>query len=229
MSKEKGNLSFVQMPETMHMDEAETQEREKVNNSLQSLISYINKLREKGISIKSESDLRKFTPSYVKEQISASRKRRLEDSPFLPIAIRRNEEREFDNMEAELTALAESLQSILGKVEFPFTVGEKAEETFFDSDKVEEYINRKSSIAIPEKVRQYYVELQKICKAWQDLCKWTEENNINPPTMGVARRMIHEERFALVGSGLSEKESCIMSLSPEDMFKLFVWGNIKQL
>ncbi len=231
MEKKKLNEvkgDFVPMPEKMHLEQAATQERTNVQQLLESLKKAVKAIRDKGISINSEKDLRGFTVDYVHTQVAISRKKRLEDTPFLPSSIKRNEERQFAVMEKELVTVAESLQGLLAQISFPICF-DTDNEPFFDPDKVESYISEKSSVPVPEYVRQYYAELQKVCKAWNELSKWTLANGLGLPTMEVARKLLHEDQFVGVDETISGNAMCVMSLSSEEMFNLYVWGKLPRI
>ena len=232
MEKKKetvSGLKYTPMPETMHFDMKERQVREKIAAQENGIVNYIEKIRSKGISIKSIEDLKKFTPDYVREQISDTKKKRLQNTQFLPLAIRKREEGEFREMEKELIPLADGVQTLLATIPCKIYIGKDSKDIYFDAGDVDKYIREQCTEKIPEDVRQYYDELQKVCEAWGNLRIWAKEHGFIEPNMKIAHTVIGENRCINLAPDLRDLETCVFSLSHEEMFNLYLYGIIKKL
>ena len=200
--KTDSGFNYEPMPETMFFDLKESQVRKEIAEREVSILNYIEKIRSKGISIKSEEDLKKFTPDYVREQIANSKKKRLQDTQFV--------------------------QGLLEKIPFKIHLGADAKDIYFNAEEVDRYIKEQCTEQIPEDIRQYYDELQKVCEAWQNLCTWAEAHRFQKPNMKLARKLMHEDKYIGVETEISGQDRCDFSLTPEMMFQIFVYGIIKK-
>lgn len=226
--KTAGGYEYEPMPETMFFELKESQVRKRIAEQEASIINYIEKIRSKGISIESEEDLKRFTPDYVRERIANSKKKRLQDTQFLPLAIRKREEGEFREMENELVPLADSIQGLLEQIPFKIHLGAGAKDFYFDAEDVDKYIKAQCTEQIPEDVRQYYDGLQKVCEAWQNLCTWAKDKGFTEPTMKLARKLMHEDKYFGVETEISDQERCVFTLTPETMFQMYVYGIVRK-
>ena len=227
-NRKDSGFTYEPMPETMFFDLKESQVRKEIAEREVSILNYIEKIRSKGISIKSEEDLKKFTPDYVREQIANSKKKRLQDTQFLPLAIRKREEEEFREMENELVPLADSVQGLLEKIPFRIHLGADAKDIYFNAEEVDRYIKEQCTEQIPEDIRQYYDELQKVCEAWQNLCTWAEAHGFQKPNMKLARKLMHEDKYIGVETKISDQDRCVFSLTPEMMFQIYIYGIVRK-
>ena len=176
------------MPSKYHDEKLERRARQHIEELTTSLNEYIDKFHSNGVSINTEDELRQLTPEVVREQIQATRQRRLGER-FLPSSIRQAEEREFERMANTLEPLAENLQAILKSVPFPIHLGTGQDDTFLSGNGIEEYIEKAATVEIPQGVIDYYDQIQKVCAAWYDLCKWTEVNGFAPPSREVLQTL----------------------------------------
>ena len=55
-----------------------------------------------------------------------------------------------------MTREAEDLQETLKSIPFPIVVAEKADETYFDGNEVEAYVEQAANVQVPQIVRDYY-------------------------------------------------------------------------
>lgn len=190
MKKTTKATGFIYKPMSskFHDEKLERRARQHVEELTDSINEYIEKFRSNGVTINTEEELRQLTPEIVREQIQATRTRRLGER-FLPSSIREAEEREFTRMERTLVPLAEELQDLLKRISFPIHLGTGKDDTFFGGDEVEDYVERSATVEIPEDVINYYNNIQKVCAAWFDLCKWTEVNGFAPPSQQVIQHL----------------------------------------
>jgi hypothetical protein len=202
---------FKPMPSKYHDEKLERRARQHIEELTTSLNEYIARFCSNGVSVNTEDELRQLTPEVVREQIQATRQRRLGER-FLPSSIREAEEREFNRMERTLVPLAEELQDLLKRVPFPIHLGTGKDDTFF-GDGVEEYIEKAATVEIPEGVINYYDQMQKVCAAWFDLCKWTEVNGFAPPSREVIQTLT----------------DCAFKLEPEQMFSWWQFQTITKI
>lgn len=213
--KEKTNKAtgyqYKPMSSKFHDEKLESRARQHVEELTDSINEYIEKFRSNGVTINTEEELRQLTPEIVREQIQATRTRRLGER-FLPSSIREAEEREFTRMERTLVPLAEELQDLLKRISFPIHLGTGKDDTFF-GDEVEEYIEKAATVEIPQDVVNYYNNIQKVCAAWFDLLQWTQENGFAPPSREVLQ--------TLADSGFK--------LEPEQMFSWWQLGTITKI
>lgn len=211
MKKTTKGYQYKPMPSQYHDEAAERRARQHVEELTDSINEYIDKFRSNGVTIDTEEELRQLTPQVVREQIEATRQRRLGER-FLPSSIREAEEREFNRMERTLVPLAEELQDLLKRIPFPIHVGTGKDDTYF-WDKVEECIEKAATVEIPQGVIDYYDQMQKVCAAWFDLCKWTEVNGFSPPSQQVIQHLT----------------DCAFKLEPEQMFSWWQLGTITKI
>ena len=214
--KEKNNKAtgyqYKPMSSKYHDEKLERRARQTIEELTASLNEYIKKFRSHGVTVNTEEELRQLTPEVVREQIEATRKRRLGER-FLPSSIRQTEEREFSRMERTLVPLAQELKDTLKNIPFSINVGTGEDDTYFAGDEVEEYIEKAATVEIPEGVINYYDQMQKVCAAWFDLCKWTEVNGFAPPS--------HEVLQTLTDSGFQ--------LEPEQMYSWYQFQTIRKI
>lgn len=215
---------YKPMPTQYHDEKAERRARQHIEELTTSINEYVEKFRSNGVEINNEDELRQLTPEVVREQIEATRQRRLGER-FLPASIRQAEEREFNRMERTLAPLAEELQETLKKIPFPIHVGVK-DETYLSGEDVEDYIEKASTVEIPPTIRDYYEQLQKVCASWFDLCTWCANNNFAPPSQKVLQSLSESGTSPLVPERL---QSCMLSLTPEQMFTMWQFQTITTL
>lgn len=215
---------YKPMPTLYHDEQAERRARHHIEELTAAINEYVEKFRSNGVTIDTEDELRLLTPEVVREQIQATRQRRLGER-FLPASIRQAEEREFNRMERTLAPLAEELQETLKNIPFPIHVGGK-DNTYLSGDEVEEYIEKASTVEIPRTIRDYYEQLQKVCLAWFDLCTWCSDNNFAPPSQKVLQSLTESRASPLIPSHL---QSCMLSLTPEQMFTMWQYQTITTL
>lgn len=227
--KTASGYEYTPMPETMHFDMKERQIREKIATQERSIINYIEKIRSKGIVIKTTEDLNKFTPDYVREQISDAKKKRLQYTQFLPLAIKKREEGEFRDMENDLIPLADGVQMLLANIPCKIHIGKDPKDIYFDAEDVDKYITEQSAEKIPEDVRQYYDELQKVCEAWQNLCTWAKSHGFIEPNIKIAHIVIGEYRCVNDAPDLKDLEKCVFGISHNEMFNLYLYGIVKKV
>ena len=219
---------YIPMPETMYFDLKERGEREKIARLEDGFIKTVDKIRSKGVIIEKMKDLQGFTPDYVHKQIENTKRARLQNTQFLPEAIRKSEEMEFKKMEDELIPLAESIQSLLPQIPFKIHLGANGQDTYFDGGDVDAYIKNACTEKIPEDVREYYDKLQTLCESWNSLCNWAEEKGFSNPSMRLIRTLTNEEKYTGVPSEISGQDPCKMGLTPELMFRIYTYGIIKK-
>ena len=178
---------FKPMPSKYHDEKLERRARQHIEELTTSLNENIFKFRSCGISVDSEEELRQLTPEVVREQIQATRQRRLGER-FLPSSIREAEEREFTRMEGILIPQAEELENLLKRIPFTIHLGTGQDDAFFGGE-VEKYIEKAATVEIPQDVVNYYDQMQKVCAAWFDLLQWTQENGFAPPSHEVLQTL----------------------------------------
>ena len=214
--KEKANRAtgyiYIPMPSKYHDEKLERRARQHVEELTDSINEFIEAFRSNGLVINTEEELRQLTPEAVRDQIQATRQRRLGER-FLPSSIREAEEREFTRMENTIVPIAENLQVALKSVPFPIHLGTGKDDIFFGSDEVEDFVERSATVEIPQDVVNYYNNIQKVCAAWFDLCKWTEVNGFAPPSREVLQTLT----------------DCAFKLEPEQMFSWWQLGTITKI
>lgn len=206
----KTKRNYQPMPAVWHDERREREAREKVVNLLYAVQQNIAKIRENGVTIENEKELKALTPESVKKQIGEVKQRRLGER-FLPPSIRNQEAAAFARLESVMTREAEDLQETLKSIPFPIVVAEKADETYFDGNAVEAYIEQAANVQVPQIVREYYDELVKICDAWSDFADWCAENGIKAPT----HRLL--QMLAPCPSGLCD-DTATLTITPEKMY-----------
>ncbi len=211
----KTKRNYQPMPSIWHDERREREARGKVVSLLSAVKQSIAKIRENGVTIADEKELKALTPEAVKKQIGEVKQRRLGER-FLPPSIRNQEAAAFARLEAVMTREAEDLQETLKSIPFPIVVGEKADETYFDSDAVEEYIEQAANVQVPQIVREYYDELIKICDAWSDFGDWCAANGIKAPSHRVLQML------APCPHGIID-DTATLTITPEKMYNFAGW------
>lgn len=211
----KPKRNYQPMPAVWHDERREREAREKVVNLLYAVQQNIAKIRENGVTIENEKELKALTPESVKKQIGEVKQRRLGER-FLPSSIRNQEAAAFARLEAVMTREAEDLQETLKSIPFPIVVAEKADQTYFDGNAVEAYIEKAANVEIPQIVRDYYDELVKVCDAWSNFAEWCAANGIKAPT----HRLL--QMLAPCPSGLID-DTATLTINPEKMYRFAGW------
>ncbi len=220
-------FKYEPMPNNMYNEANEYAVRDRIDKLEDGFIIYLDKIRATGLIITSLDDLKKLTPDYVRKQIAETKKQRLQGSAFLPSVIRKREEQEFKDMESKLLPLVGYMQDLLKRIPVKIHLGAEAKDTYFDGEDVDKYIKASCTVEIPQEVRDYYDQIQKVCEAWQNLTEWALANGFNKPSMNLARKIIGEERCAH-SAELATKEDCIFGLSPKEMFGAYLYGGIRR-
>lgn len=203
---------YKPMPSKYHDEKLERRARQHIEELTASLNEYIKKFGSHGVTVNTEDELRQLTPEVVREQIEATRQRRLGER-FLPSSIREAEEREFNRMERTLVPLAEEMQDLLKRIPFTIHLGNSKDDTYFSGDEVEDYVERSATVEIPEDIINYYNNIQKVCAAWFDLLQWTQENGFAPPSQQVIQHLT----------------DCAFKLEPEQMFSWWQFQTITKI
>ena len=212
----------------MASEEAERKERERVKELQRVLNTYPAKFAKYGVEITTPEDFKAMTTDYIQKGIAKQRDQQLVGK-FIPPAIRTQWQREFADMEANLIPLARDLQEFLKSANFTIRKDDTANEFYFDSDEVEAYITKASTVEIPKTIRIYFAKLQEFCASFESLKDWCENNRVTPPTMRLLRSLSGESRYVGVPTAISGQEECKLQLSPELMFKWYSSGLFKIL
>lgn len=216
------------MPNTMTSEEAARRERERVTELQKVLNTFPAKFAKYGVEITTPADFKAMTPDYITKGIAKQRDKQLVGK-FIPPAIRSQWQREFAEMEANLIPLARDLQEFMQSAKFTIRKDDTANEFYFDSDEVEAYIAKASTVEIPKTIRVYFSKLQEFCASFEALKDWCAHNRVTPPTMRLLRSLSGESRYVGVPTAISDQEECRLQLSPEEMFKWYVSGLFKIL
>ena len=209
--------SYEPMPEIMFFELKKEKVRGQLAQQESSLLNCIKKIREKGFDFTSVDEVKGFTSDFVRAQIADAKKKRLQDSKFLPMAIKRREESEFRELEKELVPLADSVQSQLASIPCEIHIG-KDGKVFLDASDIDKYIKEQCTMQIPEDIRLYYDEVQKVCEAWNNLCTWTNEHGFIAPTTEIIENLVGESNNGI----------CKFSLSHDQMFNMYLYGVIRK-
>ena len=217
MGKIKKTDGYKPMPETMFFELKERQVREQIAKQESSLINSVSRIREKGFGFETMDEIKSFTPDFVRSQIADAKKKRLQDSKFIPLAIKKREESEFMELEKELVPLADRVQSQLKIIPCKIHIG-KDGKVFLDAGDIDKYIKEQCTMKIPEDIRLYYDELQKVCEAWNNLCTWANEHGFIAPTTEIIETLVGESNNGI----------CKLSLSHDQMFNMYLYGKIRK-
>lgn len=210
---------FEPMPATMTDEVAERQARQQVEQMRDEICGYVAKFRDSGVLVSDEDELRQLTPQAVKDQIEQTRKRRLGEK-FLPQSIRKAEETAFAKMARTLVPLASDLQTFLSRTPFRIHVAENADDTYFEADQVEAFVEKAATVAIPKEIVEYYDHLQKVCASWHNLCEWCAAHDYTQPEKTVLNALCPDARPG---------EGCSLSLTPERMLQMYNFGILRQI
>lgn len=212
----------------MTNENAARRERERVTELQRVLNTYPAKFAKFGVEITTPADFKALTPDYIKTGIARQREKQLVGK-FIPPAIRSQWLQEFTQMEANLIPLARDLQEFLQSAKFTIRKDDTTNDFYFDSEEVEAYIAKASTVEIPKTIRVYFAKLQEFCAAYEALKDWCTHNRVTPPTMRLLRSLSGESRYVGVPTHISDQEDCHLQLSPEDMFKWYISGLFKIL
>ena len=213
------------MPSSMLNDIAERQARENVEKCLEALRRQVKRCKELGAQIVTADDLYQFTPDFVRQGIEAQRAKHLQGQ-FIPQAIRQTWTQEFNRMEIQLVPAASELQEILSSLKWGVILID--DQIDFCGAEVEAWIEQQATVTIPEPIRALYSRVTAICEDWQALINWCAENGLKMPSMRLIRQLSHEGKYANVASEISDQDVCTLSLSPDEMFSLYLFGIVGQ-
>lgn len=216
---------YEPMPESMIDNVQEWAARERIAKIEQGYIKDIVAIRDKGFTVNSIEDLKVLTPEYVRTQIEHTKKTRLQNSQFIPSTIRKSEEKEFDKLEKELISIVSNIQQLMKSYPLRIHIGSNPNEVYLNANDVDKFVRDACAVNIPEDIRLYYGELQKVCEAWFNFCLWAEANGFEKPGTEIAQKMIPEKIQFGTSSIPNEDESAIR-MTPEIMFSLFHSGLI---
>ncbi len=212
----------------MTSEEAARRERERVTELQRVLNTYPAKFAKYGVEITTPADFKTLTPDYIKKGIAKQRDQQLEGK-FIPPAIRSQWQRQFTEMEENLIPLARDLQEFLQSAKFTIRRDDTTNDFYFDSDEIEAYIAKASTVEIPKTIRVYFSKLQEFCAAYESLKDWCKHNRVTPPSMRLLRSLSGESRYVGVPTAISGQEECKLQLSPDLMFKWYSTGLFKIL
>ena len=221
-------MEQVLMPNTMTSEDAARRERERVTELQRVLNTYPAKFAKFGVEITTPADFKTMTPDYITKGIAKQRDNQLVGK-FIPPSIRTKWQQEFADMEANLIPLARDLQEFLKSANFTIRKDDTTNDFYFDSEEVEAYIAKASTVEIPKTIRVYFAKLQEFCAAYEALKDWCLHNRVTPPTMRLFRSLSGESRYVGVPTAISGQEECKLQLSPELMFKWYSSGLFKIL
>lgn len=224
MKKSENEKNGLSMPEYMQNDLVERSTRERVDKLQSGMSNNVKKLRELGVTIDKAEDLKKLTAPFIRKGIAESKAEQLKGQ-FIPQAIRSQVEREYSQLEAQIVPIANSLQEELKACKWAVHI--EGESVYFDGDEVEKYIEETSKVQIPAIIREYYDHLQTICKDWRELSAWCDKNGLFPPSMTLIRKLSKEDRFINTPSAISGHDICSLSITPEEMFNMWLYGIIR--
>lgn len=224
MKKPDNEKKDLSMPEYMQSEIIERSTRERVDKLQYGIGNNIKKLRELGVNIDKAEDLKTLTASFIRKGIAESKAEQLKGQ-FIPQAIRRQVEREYSQLEAQIVPIANSLQEEIKACKWAIHI--EGESIYFDSEELEKYIEETSKVQIPAIIREYYDQLQTICKDWHNLFVWCDKNGLFPPSMTLIRKLLKEDRFLNTPSGISGQDICSLSITPEEMFSLWQYGVVQ--
>lgn len=217
MGKIKKTDGYEPMPETMFHELKKEQVHGQLVQQESSLLSCIKRIREKGFNFETVDEIKNFTPDFIRVQIADVKRKRLQDSQFIPLAIKKREESEFRELEKELVPLADSVQSQLASIPCKIHIG-KDGKIFMDEKDLDAYLKKECTMMIPVDIRLYYDELQKVCEAWNNLCTWANEHGFVAPTTEIIDTLVGESNNGI----------CKFSLSHDQMFNMYLYGIIRK-
>lgn len=216
---------YPEMPAVMTDELTERQTREKIVKAIASIWRKVEQLRANGLKLDTYTDLKQNTPAAIKAQIAATRQARLGNRTLLlPQSIRQREEKEFKELENVLVPLAEELQNLLQAYPFTVHVGLTEASTYFDSEQVEAFIEKQSTVQIPADVREFYAQVQKVCASWAELTDWCQEHNFSTPTRHLLSLIADGGRFD--NNVPDHLQECTFSFSVHQMFDLYRYGHV---
>ena len=125
------------MPEYMQSEAKERVSREKIDDLQSAISNNVKKLRDLGVTINKAEDLKTLTASFIRKGIAESKAEQLKGQ-FIPQAFRRQVEREYSQLEAQIVPIANNLQEEIKACKW--TIHIEGESIYFAGDEVEKYI-----------------------------------------------------------------------------------------
>lgn len=128
----------------------------------------------KGSGIGVPEKLADLTPEYVEGVVERGRTVYNGDNTFLPSAIRKGNDKAFDEILAKYLPIAAEVQRVIKQN--PYTIRESDSGFIFDEKEVEDAANEKSLFVVNGEMAEYFDILQSLAQAMNKAKAWEREH-----------------------------------------------------
>ena len=222
------------MPETMFSDVAASNARYSIDDVLSEFHYAILDLQKAGLSINSVEELNSINREGIKSQLTKDKEAYFKNMRFIPAGIRRQVNKEFEEMERTLLPLVDKL--VFNRKRMPFKYKLNFKENYktgelcftFDEKEKEDYIRNAGTIKILPEYREYYNALSDFCKCFTKLQTEAERLQINKPDRNLLLDLMVFDKFTKEEiTGEIKPLITNMVINPQKMFELIQSNRIR--
>lgn len=222
------------MPETMFSDVAASNARYSIDDVLSEFHYAILDLQKAGLSINSVEELNSINREGIKSQLTKDKEAYFKNMRFIPAGIRRQVNKEFEEMERTLLPLVDKL--VFNRKRMPFKYKLNFKENYktgelcftFDEKEKEDYIRNAGTIKILPEYREYYNALSDFCKCFTKLQTEAERLQINKPDRNLLLDLMVFDKFTKEEiTGEIKPLITNMEINPQKMFELIQSNRIR--
>lgn len=222
------------MPETMFSDVAASNARYSIDDVLSEFHYAILDLQKAGLSINSVEELNSINREGIKSQLTKDKEAYFKNMRFIPAGIRRQVNKEFEEMERTLLPLVDKL--VFNRKRMPFKYKLNFKENYktgelcftFDEKEKEDYIRNAGTIKILPEYREYYNALSDFCKCFSKLQEEAERLQINKPDRNLLLDLMVFDKFTKEEiTGEIKPLITNMEINPQKMFELIQSNRIR--
>ena len=222
------------MPETMFSDVAASNARYSIDDVLSEFHYAILDLQKAGLSINSVEELNSINREGIKSQLTKDKEAYFKNMRFIPAGIRRQVNKEFEEMERTLLPLVDKLVSNRKRMPFKYKLNFKenyktGELCFtFDEKEKEDYIRNAGTIKILPEYREYYNALSDFCECFTKLQTEAERLHIIKPDRNLLLDLMVFDKFTKEEiTGEVKPLITNMVINPQKMFELIQSNRIR--
>ena len=222
------------MPETMFSDVAASNARYSIDDVLSEFHYAILDLQKAGLSINSVEELNSINREGIKSQLTKDKEAYFKNMRFIPAGIRRQVNKEFEEMERTLLPLVDKL--VFNRKRMPFKYKLNFKENYktgelcftFDEKEKEDYIRNAGTIKILPEYREYYNALSDFCKCFSKLQEEAERLHIIKPDRNLLLDLMVFDKFTKEEiTGEIKPLITNMVINPQKMFELIQSNRIR--
>lgn len=218
-NKENTSINSV-MPETMYSEGTAQKARYALDDVISDLHYAVLDLRNAGLPIETVKDLKEIKRKSVKTQLEKDREAYFKNMHFVPAGLRRQVNKEFDDLEKTLLPLVDQLAKARERVPLSYSLNIKDNYAtgeyciVCNKKEIDDYVRKTATITILPEHREYYNAISSFCNSWAKLQKEAERLHIVKPDKRLINDLMEES------SGNDILIPYEMYITPEKMFRM---------